>query len=351
MFNMLKVLLTYLFVLFFFNYQVLSKEIWIYSDEGTWEEGIISLEQFFSFYNIPHKRIYSNDLNNINDYSNTLAICIPGGFAYYYKIKLNEFAINNIRNYVSNGGSYIGICAGAYFASSKVIWEGVEYDYPLNLFDGKTIGSLHDIAKWDKYKMTNISLNAMNFINKGFKKNWSVLYYGGPYFESNKTNFENIAFWNEYQYLPAIINFYFGNGKVLLIGPHLEIEENSDRDSNDFASNLNDYDSDWDLLYNLIKWAVNINTKVDSKEYKNLNFFYVIIRDNNLIIEFKEDLFDINNYCIEIFNILGYPIYKNNFSNLSDLKNKQIIIDISNFSNGVYFIKLNQSFLKTNIIK
>ncbi len=281
-------------------------------------------------------------MNNNNDYSNALAICFPGGFAYYYKIKLSEFAINNIRNYVNNGGSYVGICAGAYFASSKVIWEGIEYDYPLNLFDGKAIGSLHDIAPWDNYKMTEIALNSMNYITKGLKKNWNVLYYGGQYFESNKTNYEIVSFWKEYNYLPAIINFSYGEGKVLLIGPHLEIEENSDRDSNNFASNLIDLESDWDLLYNLFQWLISKETKIiyenDSCEFTiNNNVLRVIANDNcNL---------DLNN-IIEIYNYMGILIHKYNLPS-----SKNINIDISNFANGIYFIKLYNNIYKFNILK
>lgn len=46
------------------------------------------------------------------------ALCIPGGFAPNYSSRLGERGIAIIRDFVANGGGYLGICAGAYLGSS-----------------------------------------------------------------------------------------------------------------------------------------------------------------------------------------------------------------------------------------
>jgi glutamine amidotransferase-like uncharacterized protein len=244
-----------------------SKEIWIYSDEGAWTDGIIAFEQFLDHIGEPHKRVYADDLNNPTDYNNAKAICFPGGFSYNYKVKLHNKTINNIRNYVAKGGSYIGICAGAFFAASTVVWEGLEYDYSLGLFKGKAVGSIYEIAPWDNYKMTEIAINRKNPIIGNSNSELSVLYYGGPYFESEQTEYDTVAVWKENNNKTAIINFNYQNGKVLLIGPHLEIEENSDRDSTNFAENLDDIASDWELLESVIKWTISSESGLNDNDY------------------------------------------------------------------------------------
>ena len=45
------------------------------------------------------------------------ALCLPGGFAPNYDEKLGERGASLIRQFVEAGGSFIGLCAGAYYGS------------------------------------------------------------------------------------------------------------------------------------------------------------------------------------------------------------------------------------------
>lgn len=308
--------------------KLISNDVWIYSDDGTWEDGIKAFEQFLDFYEIKHKRIFADDLNNSNNYSEALAICFPGGYAYNYKVALTAKSINNIRNYVASGGAYIGICAGAFFASSEVVWESGEYPYSLSLFEGKATGSIYEIAVWDNYAMTTININQENNILQNEQDNLTVLYYGGPYFESDKTNFDIIATWDEYNDYPSIINFKYENGKVLLIGPHLEIEENNSRDSTQFAEELNDVESDWGFLSSIMNWVLENETSVtnetiynDFKIYPSPANSTISLSDGELGTNYKI----INQFGEEVMN----GIYNGN-------------IDISNLTNGTYFIIIHE---------
>lgn len=343
-----------LILIILFSNKLLSKDVWIYSDDGTWQDGIIALEQFFDYYKISHKRVFASDLNTIDDLSSALALCFPGGYAYNYKINLTNKTIDNIRNYVAKGGSYIGICAGAYFASSNVVWEGEEYPYSLSLFKGKAVGSIHSIAAWDNYSMTKIIINKKNKIIQSSQDSLTTLYYGGPYFVSNETKFDTIAIWDEYNGFPAIINFNYELGKVLLIGAHLEIEEDDYRDSTSFAQELNDEESDWEFLNTIVKWVLNTETSVD-KSY---------IANNNLVISPNpaSDYIEINierftslqKFCtseIQIYNTFGECVLTT--PSLLDTPSEQgnVRIDISHLPAGLYFIQIGDYIGKFSLIK
>ncbi|MBS3999243.1 MAG: T9SS type A sorting domain-containing protein [Desulfobulbaceae bacterium] len=333
-----------LFLIIIFSNKLFSKDVWIYTDDGTWSDGIIALEQFFDYNNITHKRVYAFDLNNTDNYNNASAICFPGGYAYNYKVALTDKAVNNIRHYIANGGSYIGVCAGAFFASSNVVWEDEEYSYSLSLFKGKAIGSIPKIAKWDNYAMTNITINQENKILQNSQDNLAVLYYGGPYFESEETIFDTIATWDDFNDLPAIISFEYEQGKVLLIGPHLEIEENDDRDSVNFAQELNDVETDWDFLSIIVNWVLGFNTTVETNNglsyslsiYPNPASEYIEIAHNikpTLMHGLDE------NQEIKIYNTMGECITTPFFPSTST-GNDNLRIDISYLSRGVYYIRV-----------
>ncbi len=234
-------------------------EIAVYTDNGAgaWLDGIVAFEQFLDWKGISHERITPLEVNS-NELKNYYqAIYFPGGDAFYYKQAVNQNGIEHIRELVNSGGAYIGICAGAYFACDSIEWEGEEYDYPLDLFNGKAAGSINAISPWPDYKMTAINMNPDNPINKYEPAAEVTLYYGGPaFYPKPEAVIDTTAWWDEYNNENAIINFSYGQGRVLLIGPHPEIEEDSDRDSVSFADELNDQGSEWPFLWAAIDWAL-----------------------------------------------------------------------------------------------
>src|SRR5688572_21159442 len=51
---------------------------------------------------------------------NTALLVMPGGADSPYMEKLAGVGNQNIREYVQNGGKYLGICAGAYYAADSI---------------------------------------------------------------------------------------------------------------------------------------------------------------------------------------------------------------------------------------
>ncbi|NIA30562.1 MAG: hypothetical protein GWP06_11710, partial [Actinobacteria bacterium] len=246
-----------LFLSFHALFAIEGAEIAIYNGEGTWYDGIVSFEQFLDWKGITHERLGPLDinLNNLTNYYN--GIYFPGGDAYYYKRAINETGLQHIRELVQGGGAYIGMCAGAYFASDSVEWEGGIYDYQLDLFQGTATGAIDEIAPWPEYVMTVIDLNPGNPINQYEPPSQTTLYYGGPVFKPQQNaSIDTVATWREHANDAAIINFSYGSGRVLLVGPHPEIEEDGDRDSTDFAQELDDNGTEWNLLWTAMDWVL-----------------------------------------------------------------------------------------------
>jgi glutamine amidotransferase-like uncharacterized protein len=310
-----------------------SIDVAIYSDDGTWADGIIALEKFIEWKGLTHQRILSDDINN-GILSNGYKIVIfPGGYANDYKVDLLAKGEKNIKAFVNAGGGYLGICAGAFLATSTVIWEGSSYYYPLDLFQGTATGSINEIKPWAGYAMTSISLNKYNPINKFQKEKLNVLYYGGPYFEpSINQTIDTIATWDDYNNKLAIIGFKYGAGNVILSGPHPEIEESDIRDGNDFGNELIDECSEWGWLWSAFDKLLNqeitdslIKTRIDYSINESIDYSIYLDKNSETLYS-KNDL----QFNFQIFNIEGDLLLDTDFY-------KEL--NISKFASGLYICR------------
>lgn len=148
---------------------------------------------------------------------------MPGGADLYYCEKLNGAGNAAIRGYVEAGGTYLGICAGAYYACSSISWaatEGAEAivgPRELALLDATAIGPLPEYIE-------------------SFDTSWAgvarlqtaqgpavALYRGGCYFEPSPASLhETLATYDLPGSPAAIVRTHVGNGSVILSGVHLE---------------------------------------------------------------------------------------------------------------------------------
>jgi len=234
-------------------------DVLIYAGAGAWGDGVLAFEKFLEFkdltwYECDGTYIEKNVLIGKFD-----AIHFPGGNSGYYIDNINSVGLQNIRNFVSTGGGYIGICAGGYFACDRVIWEGSTYDHPLDLFYGVGYGAIDEIASWPGYTMTTININLANPINKYESPTEYILYYGGAaYYPDELQEMNVVGTYSLFNDDAAIINFGYGNGRVVLIGPHPEIEEDSSRDDVSFGDSLEDNGTDWNLMWTCMDWLLDL---------------------------------------------------------------------------------------------
>ncbi len=310
----------------------------IYHDNniGAWEDGIVAFEQFLNWKGVSHNRVTAQDVNTIILKKIYKVIYFPGGDADYYNADINSTGIQNIQEMITEGNAYIGICAGAEFACDKLVWQGVTYDYPLNLFQGKSIGPINELAVWDNYDMTTLTMNLENEINQFESENEDMLYWGGSIFSPySNTVFDTIATFDGYYNRPAIINFNYGNGRVLLISPHPEIEEDSDRDKTNVAQELNDNGSDWNFLWAATDWllgnSISTSNNVPNFSYScNQNIKIYPNPANkilNIAINHGQEI-----ERVVIYNQIGQIV-------LSE-KPKNKSIDLSCFPKGIYIVEI-----------
>ena len=106
---------------------------------------------------------------------------VPGGYAADYNDALGLEGLTDIREFVSNGGAFFGVCAGAYFACDNILWEGAPIEYNLDLFEGTGTGAIDSIAPWPNYDMCVIDVSKSSSIVdlSSEPENHTVMYYGG----------------------------------------------------------------------------------------------------------------------------------------------------------------------------
>lgn len=229
----------------------------IYSDQGVWEESVKAAKKMFQWMDYEVKLINSDYINK-KGLNNFKTLCIPGGDMYQYAQDISSKGKDHIRNFISNGGGYIGICGGAYFASEKVIWQENELPMtPLGLFSGTAKGPIYEIVIYPDYTMCKVNIiDSTHPVTKSEPDSVWVLYYWGPVLIPNRDTDITIIGRYDKGNQPTMLAFEYGEGRVFLIGTHPEIEENSDRDGVSFGSELDDKGSDWNLMKKATLWCL-----------------------------------------------------------------------------------------------
>lgn len=162
-------------------------------------------QSFFSEY-LPHWKLRLCFADEILR-SDAKHVLFPGGSGSAFYKALGEENSARVIDWVHRGGSYIGVCAGAYLASSHLKIT------PLSIPDKAWERGLHD---------ADILMDG---------KIQTVNYHNGPIFESHP----NVEVWATFKsnYLaeggyfameetPAITHNEYGMGLVTLFSPHLE---------------------------------------------------------------------------------------------------------------------------------
>jgi len=148
-------------------------------------------------------------------------LIMPGGADLYYCEKLNGAGNKIIHRFVENGGSYLGICAGAYYACASLDWNkgNITGSRELRFANATATGPVFewiedgDITKsW--FCDVMLSWNGTTF---------PILYNGGCLFYNLNENITVLARYTELATNnAAIIETNIGKGRVILSSPHIE---------------------------------------------------------------------------------------------------------------------------------
>jgi glutamine amidotransferase-like uncharacterized protein len=136
-------------------------------------------------------------------------LVMPGGWAPTQHESLGASGRVAIRSFVEGGGSYLGICAGAYLACSTVSWEGRDYPYALGLARGRAVGPVKGLAPWPTTDRVEI---------RAGERLVAALYAGGCSLAIDGA----VVLATYPDGTPAAVETRLGKGRVLLLGVHPE---------------------------------------------------------------------------------------------------------------------------------
>ncbi|MBI2440601.1 MAG: hypothetical protein HYV35_04435 [Lentisphaerae bacterium] len=234
---------------------------------GAWQDGLTAIRNMLATIGLSYEEINYWDLDtSFQDFSSLYKIILmPGGYAPYYNYWINRTGKDRIRAFVQSGGAYFGICAGAYFACDTVTWGDTVYDddagYDLDLFPGSAMGDIGSIADYyaGNWTMTTLNFTAANSILRRYKTvpyTEDLIFLGGPSFVGYEQYPVTVLASFASHGRPGIVAFPYGSGRVILSGPHPEIEEDSARDGVTLSGEdqLDDRGSDWDFTLHLVVW-------------------------------------------------------------------------------------------------
>lgn len=205
-------------------------DILVYVDEGVSAEALRQTVKSLQKEIDPHAhqlvRTSAKQLISSDWEQRTALVVVPGGRDRYYHSSLNGKGSEKLRRFVEGGGSYLGLCAGAYFAAESIEFEkGGKLQVcamrSMKLYPGAAIGPAYGLGKYCEesdrgVEAAHISWNGAECF---------AYFNGGCYFD-RPNEYANVRVLSSYLNLDgcpaAIVECRVGKGKALLSGVHIE---------------------------------------------------------------------------------------------------------------------------------
>jgi len=206
------------------------QQILVYVDLGVDGAGlkhtVKSLQQEIDPSQYRIRRMDSKALKSENWEKETALLIISGGRDVYYHEALDGPGTSKIRRFVEEGGSYLGICAGAYFGAEAIEFEkGGSSEVcamrSLRFFPGVAEGPVYG-----KNKYRSGELQGLEAARVSWKDDHFHVYYNGGCQFIGAHEVPGVAVLSSYLELEgdpaAVISCQIGKGKAVLSGIHLE---------------------------------------------------------------------------------------------------------------------------------
>jgi hypothetical protein len=170
------------------------RPIFLYTGKGAYQAK--DVENFLSGFDLDYSRICEHDLDKIVGKG---IFIVPGGQIRSYLPSWKSSGIKKIKDFVRNGGCYIGLCAGSYVA-------------------GKSFAGTK-----------GLNFVSVEFKHRNFQKTIRVKDENGKSFEmiaENSPDFSDLkeehVLWSSAQDGQQLIEIPYGTGKVFLFASHPE---------------------------------------------------------------------------------------------------------------------------------
>ena len=177
-------------------------------------------------------------------FDDAVLFVVPGGADLPFCKALNGAPNERIRRFVEEGGAYLGICAGAYYACREIAFHAgtdgaICGARELKFVDAVAVGSLPQITDGIAYDATPRSAAAVEVRTSDRLTASAVTFYahyhGGCRFDfGNATNPDAriLAVYTGIEGAPpAIVSSRVGKGIAILTGVHLEMSERECKDA------------------------------------------------------------------------------------------------------------------------
>jgi len=218
-------------------------DIGVYTGRGAWDASVTAVQaaagQFgYSVEGFDEGELFDGGLDRY------LVVVIPGGDPREFSNNFGTIGRSRIKRFVEYGGGLVCLGGGAAAVDSD---SGM---YPgVGIFPGDARWPVDRIAPYPEYTLTDISrVDPRHLVSRDARDRYWTLYRWGPEFVSIDPNAVDVLYVYELTTTPAVVAFNYGAGRVFLSGCQMEIEEGDLRDGTDFADELEDPDSEWDLL-------------------------------------------------------------------------------------------------------
>jgi glutamine amidotransferase-like uncharacterized protein len=201
----------------------------IFEGEGTDKHCIVGYERAVREYlSVIYERVSPSDVRN-GLLKNFDTLIIPGGSASAQAKSLQDEGLKAIRDYVREGGGYVGFCAGAYLAMG----------YGPDKLD-MIAADLVDGEHWDRGKgMATVEFNEIGKAILGdFGSRIDIYYENGPILSPDDFSWlPKLRVLATYQSeikdnkearsvmvgSPAVVSSNYGMGRVICFSPHPEL--------------------------------------------------------------------------------------------------------------------------------
>jgi biotin--protein ligase len=144
---------------------------------------------------------------------------MPGGRDRPYHAALSGRGNERLRAFVEQGGTYIGLCAGAYYGASRIEFA---LGTPLEIVETRELAFFPGVASGPAFGTYdyNSNLGARAAL---ISPTLHVYHNGGCFFTGDLSRCRILARYEELEGKPAaIIECRIGRGRALLSGPHIE---------------------------------------------------------------------------------------------------------------------------------
>lgn len=210
-------------------------QILIYSDKGADPFSVASLEASLKqeiqedYVDHPYSIVWADQHThkNTNWIKNTKLLIFPGGRDIPYHRALRGIANQNISEFVKQGGTYFGICAGAYYGCASIEFEkdtnlSVQAKRELKFFPGIARGPAYGTGKFCYTSQQGAQI--ANLTDRS-GNHFSAYYNGGCHFVDADL-FNDVLVLADYSDIKdkpaAVVYCKIGDGRAILCGVHPE---------------------------------------------------------------------------------------------------------------------------------